>query len=161
MSIDSMVNKAGVLIELCKRQRLKLTFAESCTGGLLSSIITNIPGASEVFVGAAVTYANEAKRDVIGVSEEALRQYGAVSEPVARAMAQGVCSTFTADVAASITGIAGPSGGSEEKPVGTVHIGISVRGTVMAHHYVFKGDRQAVRQQSAEKAIDLLIEALT
>lgn len=152
--------QAATLIDLCLQKGLKLTFAESCTGGLLSSLITDVPGASRVFVGGAVTYANEAKRDIIGVRQSSLDAYGAVSEQVAREMAAGVCKAFSAEVSASITGVAGPGGGSAEKPVGTVHIATCVQGVVSHQHFVFSGDRASIRQQSAEAAISLLIDAL-
>ena len=111
---------ARSLIEDCRGRRLKLATAESCTGGLIAACLTDVPGASEVFLGGFVTYANEMKMSELGVAEALLRDFGAVSEQVARAMAEGAVAQSGADVAVSITGIAGPGGGSEEKPVGYV-----------------------------------------
>jgi len=152
--------RATHLLELCRKHGVKLAFAESCTGGLVSSLVTEISGSSDVFMGGAVTYANEAKHNVIGVTVESLEKYGAVSAQVAEEMAAGACRTFGVEAAASITGIAGPSGGTPEKPVGTVYIGCSVKGKVSVAHHLFSGDRRSVREQSAAAALDMLIDVL-
>lgn len=156
-----MQYKAETLLRLCRAKGLKLAMAESCTGGLVSAALTEIAGSSDVFIGGAVTYANEAKRDIIGVSSESLEKYGAVSEQVAEEMALGACKVFHAHIAASITGIAGPSGGSPEKPVGTVYIGVALNGVAHVSHHLFSGDRRAIREQSAEAALNMLISQLS
>lgn len=118
----------SVVVHQLAEQGLKLALAESCTGGLIASRVTDVPGASEVFTHGFVTYANEAKRDVLGVPQSFLDDYGAVSEQVARSMAEGALKVSGADVALSVTGIAGPGGGTEEKPVGTVWFGLARKG---------------------------------
>jgi nicotinamide-nucleotide amidase len=113
---------------MLREKGLKFATAESCTGGLIANRITNVPGASEVFTHGWVTYANEAKTSQLGVSKEMIEANGAVSEPVARAMAEGALRESGADIAVSVTGIAGPSGGTEGKPVGTAWIAVAAKG---------------------------------
>lgn len=130
-------------------KKLMLSFAESCTGGLASATITNIPGSSAWFDGGVVTYSNQAKQDLIGVSGESLRQYGAVSEQVASEMAIGLLKQGRADIVVSVTGIAGPDGGTSEKPVGTVCFAwASKNSPVKTQRSLFTGSRQEIRQQS-------------
>jgi nicotinamide-nucleotide amidase len=146
-----------VVGELLRKAGATLTAAESCTGGLLAERITRVAGSSDYFLGGAVTYTNELKTQVLGVSPEMLAEHGAVSEPVARAMAEGVRRVFHSDWGAGITGIAGPGGGSEAKPVGTVHIAVAGPDGRAEHRKVrFPGDRERVRAQSAQLALDLL-----
>jgi len=139
---------------------LKLATAESCTGGLVAATLTAIPGSSDVVERGFATYSNEAKERMLGVPRVTLLSYGAVSEPVARAMAEGALAESLADVAVSITGVAGPGGGSAEKPVGLVHFGCARRGrpTVTVRH-VFPGDRDEVRASAVETALSLLHDA--
>ncbi|HEX4730834.1 MAG TPA: competence/damage-inducible protein A [Solirubrobacterales bacterium] len=135
----------------------RLGLAESCSGGLLAARITNVPGASDFFAGSAVTYAYEAKEDLLGVPKELLEEKGAVSPEVAEAMAIGALERFDADVAISITGIAGPGGGTEEKPVGTVCFNARLAdGTVIARERMIPGDRADIRERSALLAMHLL-----
>lgn len=130
-------------------KKLMLSFAESCTGGLASVIITNIPGSSAWFDGGVVTYSNQAKQDLIGVSGESLRQYGAVSEQVASEMAIGLLKQGRADIVVSVTGIAGPDGGTSEKPVGTVCFAWASKNLpIKTQRSLFTGSRQEIRQQS-------------
>jgi len=130
-------------------KKLMLSFAESCTGGLASATITNIPGSSAWFDGGVVTYSNQAKQDLLGVSGESLRQYGAVSEQVASEMASGLLKQGRADIVVSVTGIAGPDGGTSEKPVGTVCFAwASKNSPVKTQRSLFTGSRQEIRQQS-------------
>jgi nicotinamide-nucleotide amidase len=131
-----------------------LATAESCTGGLVSAWLTEVPGASDVFRGGAVTYTNEAKEDLVAVPHELLVEHGAVSTPVAGAMAGGVRKRFAADWGIGITGIAGPGGGTAEKPVGLVHWAVAGPSGVEARHRVFSGDRSSIRRQSATTALD-------
>jgi nicotinamide-nucleotide amidase len=132
-----------------------LTTAESCTGGLIAQRLTGIPNASKVFEEGFVTYSNEAKRKYLGVSEETLAQYGAVSPETAREMAEGARDASGADLAVSVTGIAGPGGGTPEKPVGTVHIGLAWEANVMSEQHMFLGSRADVRTRAAQAALNL------
>ena len=142
---------------LLRRRRI-VTTAESCTGGLVAGAITSIAGSSEWFEQAFVTYGNEAKQALLHVPAKMLERHGAVSEPVARAMAKGALARSRADFAVAITGIAGPGGGSVEKPVGTVWFAFGGRrGPVSTLHRVFSGNRRAVRDQSVAVALKLLI----
>ncbi len=153
--------KATQVIQLATRQNARIAVAESCTGGLLSSLLTEAPGASAVFWGGLVTYANEAKEQLLGVKPETLQAHGAVSEQTAQEMADGVCHKYDADLSISITGIAGPTGGSVAKPVGTVFIGRAFKGKVITEHHTFDGNRNQIRLRSAEKALDMMLEALS
>ncbi len=146
--------------DILKEKGLTMTCAESCTGGLIASRIVNVPGVSEVFKAGFVTYANEAKQKLLGVKEETLIRFGAVSRQTAEEMARGAAKAAEADVAISVTGIAGPDGGTKEKPVGLVYIGCYVQGNVAVKEYHFKGDRMQVRQSSAEAALQQLLECL-
>jgi len=145
-----------VVLDGLRRRQQTLAVAESCTGGLLSAHITDVPGASEVFLGGVVSYSNEAKENLIDVPHEVLLEHGAVSEEVARAMAEGVRARFGSDWGAGITGIAGPTGGTEEKPVGLVHWAVAGSDGVSAKSHVFLGDRSIVRLWSLNAALDLL-----
>ncbi len=137
-----------------------LATAESCTGGLIAATLTEVAGSSDVVDRGFVTYSNDAKRDLLGVSEALLAGHGAVSEPVARAMAEGALARSEAHIAVSVTGVAGPGGGSAEKPVGLVHLAAARRGGETRHErHVFAGDRAAVRHQSVAAAF-VLIEGL-
>ncbi|EFL49606.1 CinA domain protein [Solidesulfovibrio fructosivorans JJ]] len=127
--------------------------AESCTGGLLSSVLTDTPGSSAWFAGAVVSYTNDVKRDVLGVSQEILDTVGAVSRETVLAMARGARGVLMADVGVAISGIAGPAGGTPQKPVGTVWIAWQSPDAVSAEHFQFTGDRQAVRQQAVREAM--------
>ena len=147
---------AEVVLDGLKRRRETLAVAESCTGGLLSAHLTDVPGASEVFLGGVVSYSNEAKEHFIDVPHETLVEHGAVSEEVARAMAEGVRARFGSDWGAGITGIAGPTGGTEEKPVGLVHWAVAGPDGVSTKHHVFLGDRSIVRVWSLNATLDLL-----
>lgn len=146
----------SVVGELLRKAGATLTVAESCTGGLLAERLTRVAGSSDYFLGGAVTYTNELKTQVLGIPAEMIAEHGAVSEPVARAMAEGVRRAFHSDWGAGITGVAGPGGGSEAKPVGTVHIAVAGPGRTEHHKVRFPGDRERVRAQSAQLALDLL-----
>jgi len=134
-----------------------LATAESCTGGLLASTLTDVPGSSEWFKGSVVAYANEVKRDLLGVPAEVLEAHGAVSEPVVLAMAQGVLQTVGADISVAISGVAGPGGGTPQKPVGTVWMAWAWPGGSRARRYDFSGDRAAIKAQSVMTAINGLL----
>ena len=146
----------GALLE----KGLKLALAESCTGGLLSSVITDTPGSSEYFQGSVVAYANEVKVSELGVKAATLKKHGAVSKETAREMAQGVRKAFHAGISASITGIAGPGGATARKPVGLVFIAVSNGGKTVVRKFLFKGGRTSIKRQSAEAALLMIAEAL-
>lgn len=150
----------GVVIDLLKDHNKVLAVAESCTGGLLASKLINISGASEVFKEGLVTYANEAKMKYLDVKEETLKKYGAVSPEVAKAMCDNLYEKSGADITISITGIAGPNGGTEEKPVGLVYFGINFMGKTTIYRKVFNGNRELVRIRSAVFALNMLREML-
>jgi nicotinamide-nucleotide amidase len=147
---------AMVVGEMLKQSRKTVTTAESCTGGLLAKYLTDISGSSEYFRQGWITYANEAKVSLIGVDESLLAKHGAVSEEVARAMAAGARARAGADFALAVTGIAGPTGGTEAKPVGTVFIALADATGVSARRNVFIGDREMIRDRSAKMALTLL-----
>lgn len=144
------------VVRLLEKYDLTVTTAESCTGGLIAARIVNVPGASEVFREGFITYSNKAKRKILDVSKSTLKKYGAVSEQTAKEMATGGVFATDADACVAVTGIAGPDGGTEEKPVGLVYIATYMKDTVTVEHYQFKGDRAKVREQSVVKALDLL-----
>jgi nicotinamide-nucleotide amidase len=136
---------------------LTLALAESCTGGLLSHRITMTPGSSAYFLGGVVSYANSAKQNVLGVEAGVLESQGAVSEAVAEQMAAGVRDRFGADIGISVTGIAGPDGGSPEKPVGLVFMGFAnARGEVNVRQYKFEGDRLEIKEKTCQAALEWL-----
>ncbi|HTH97598.1 MAG TPA: CinA family protein [Stellaceae bacterium] len=142
-----------------RAQDLKLGMAESCTGGLISGALTAIAGSSDTFEGGFNTYSNEAKTLMIGVDPALIQRVGAVSEEVARAMAEGVLARLPrVDVAVAVTGVAGPGGGTATKPVGLVHFGLSIRGqATFAWHKIFPGDRHGVRLASVQEALTVLL----
>lgn len=142
--------------DLLLANKLTMTCAESCTGGLLSARLVNIPGASEVFKSGLVTYSNKAKRKYLGVKKGTLQKYGPVSKQTAEEMVKGAAAASKCDVAVSITGIAGPDGGTKEKPVGLVYIGCSVKGKVTVKEYHFSGSRAKVRDGAVAAALTLV-----
>lgn len=138
------------------RRGLRLAVAESCTGGLVAARLTDPPGASRFLEAGLVTYSDEAKESILGVTREMLATHGAVSEAVAREMLQGVRDRTGAEAAIAITGIAGPTGGTAEKPVGTVWIGAAVEAAVEVRRFHFDGDRTAIREAAGRTALELL-----
>lgn len=151
-----MESLANTVVELLKEAHMTVTTVESCTGGLLSSTLVDVPGVSEVLNQAYVTYANEAKEALVGVRKETLEAYGAVSEQTAREMAEGGAAAAGAQAALSVTGIAGPEGGTAQKPVGLVYIGCFLEGSTVVEKHIFQGSRRQVREQSAAAALTLL-----
>jgi len=149
---------ASDLLALCRRNGQRLATAESCTGGLIAARLTDVAGSSDVFERGFVTYSNEAKSEMLGVSVTLLARAGAVSEEVARAMAEGAIARSRADLAVAVTGIAGPGGGTPTKPVGLVHIACARRESWTVHErHVFRGDRAAVRAATVEAALALVL----
>ena len=139
---------------------LTLALAESCTGGLISSRITDVAGSSDYFKMGFVTYSNEAKEEFLGVPREILEAKGAVSSEVALKMAEGARRTARADIAVSVTGIAGPGGGSDEKPVGTVYMALAAGGAAIIRKHCFRGNRLEIKRQTSEEALLLLLDYL-
>jgi PncC family amidohydrolase len=146
--------------ELLRVRRLMLATAESSTGGLISSRLTDVPGSSDYMLGGVVAYADEAKLQMLGVRPRTVAQHGAVSDPVTRQMATGARIMFGADVAVSVTGIAGPGGATETKPLGLTFVGLSAPDGVWVRRFVFEGDRAANKRASAEAALRLLLDYL-
>ncbi len=157
-----MQDEAKRLLDACRARGKWLVTAESCTGGLIAALLTEIPGSSDVVERGFVTYSNEAKMECLGVPADLLAAQGAVSEAVARAMAEGALRHSRADIAVSVTGVAGPGGGSEAKPVGLVHLAAACRGGATLHRECRFGDigRGEVRSKSVEVALALLWRAL-
>lgn len=145
-----------VVAELLCKKKLSISTAESCTGGMVAATLISYPGISDVFKEGAVTYSNEAKMKRLGVKEETLNNFGAVSEETAREMAEGIAREAKTDIGISTTGIAGPGGGTEEKPVGLVYIGVCIKGNVIVEKFNFTGDREAVRKKATMNALNIL-----
>lgn len=154
------ISKVKILSELMSNKGLKLSLAESCTGGLISSIITSISGSSLFFLGSAVTYSNESKEKILGVSHNTLMMCGAVSSETAMEMAKGSLKIYGSDIAASVTGISGPNGGTKEKPVGTVWMAVTDGITVISYENHFKGSRDEIRKQSVDVLLVHIIEMI-
>jgi PncC family amidohydrolase len=146
--------------ELLRKRGIRLAAAESCTGGLIGHLLTNVAGSSAYYMGSITAYANEAKVRLLGVSHVTLEKYGAVSAETVIEMARGVRNALRADIGISVSGIAGPGGGTPDKPVGTVWIGFSSPQEEYTRHYLWSGDRLAVKEQSAQAALSLLVEYL-
>ncbi|WP_352401518.1 CinA family protein [Synergistes jonesii] len=156
---DRIKALAVEVIEAFRSRGISLSLAESCTGGMIAAAVTEIAGASDIFSGSAVTYVNEAKENILGVCPETLAEHGAVSEKCAREMAEGSRRIFGSDIALSVTGIAGPGGGSTAKPVGTVWFGCASAAGTEAFVCHFGGGRRDVRRQSVERALSHLLKA--
>ena len=158
---EDTADLAAVVLDLCRRRGLTIGVAESCTGGLLGERLTAVPGASAVVLGGVIAYANAIKCSLLGVSETELAAHGAVSEPVVRQMARGVRATTAAGIGIAITGVAGPDGGTPEKPVGTVWIAADVDGAQRATMLRLIGDRGEIRRRAAQASLELLRRMLT
>ena len=153
-----MFSKSKQLISLLKRKKLKLAVAESCTGGMLSSAITSVSGSSKVFNLGLVTYSNESKIKVLKISKKLIRKYGAVSEQVCKAMAKNVSKIGKTNMSISITGIAGPSGGTKQKPVGLIYVGIKRANKVKVNRYLFKNKgRLYIQKAAVNRSLDLIL----
>ena len=167
MTTNSLLNQEllapvsiGILADLMLKSSLFLVTAESCTGGMIAASCTDLAGSSAWFERGFVTYSNAAKTELLGVDAALIAQHGAVSEPVARAMAFGAIRRSHAQISVAVTGVAGPAGGSFEKPVGTVWFGFSVSGQLLSEQKCFAGDRAAVRLATVHHALKRLIELL-
>ncbi|WP_255563940.1 CinA family protein [Hyphomonas sediminis] len=155
---ERLRNLAMLVLDDAERARLKIATAESCTGGLVAALLTEIPGSSSVVDRGFVTYSNKAKEEMLGVPGDVLADFGAVSEPVARMMAEGAMANSRANIAVSITGVAGPGGGTPMKPVGTVHIACARENRAIIHEMLQLGDigRDAIRMASVETALNMI-----
>lgn len=156
----SLAEQATALLELCRRKKLRIATAESCTGGMIAATLTDIPGSSEVLERGFVTYSNEAKQTMLGVPADTLRQFGAVSRATAEAMASGALAQSPAELAVSVTGIAGPGGATPGKPVGLVHFAAAARSGQLIHRECRFGDigRSDVRRAAVVEALAMLRE---
>ncbi|MGN0181361.1 MAG: CinA family protein [Candidatus Ornithomonoglobus sp.] len=148
------------LVRLLESKNLCISSAESCTGGLFSALITDVSGASGVFKETIVTYSNEAKMRELGVSGETLKRYGAVSHDVAYQMAEGICAHTGADIGVGITGLAGPTGGTTKKPVGTVFVGLNIQGDIHVYHLLINGKRDQIREETCRFIFERLPELI-
>ncbi len=157
MTTKSLVKKVATLFV---KNKLTLGLAESCTGGQISVAVTSVSGSSRYFQGAVVCYANQTKHGLLAVSQGVLNKYGAVSKPVAVAMARGAKKTLATDWAVSVTGIAGPGGGSREKPVGLVHFAVVGPKFVSSTHKIFNGTRNQIQKHAVEFALQMLLKSL-
>jgi len=158
LSCDELTAEAAGLIDRCRTAGVTLATGESCTGGLIAAILTEVPGASDVVERGFVTYSNQAKSDLLRVPKAVIDAHGAVSEPVARAMAEGVLAASPATIAIAVTGIAGPGGGTAGKPVGLVHLAVARRGGRVVHDKQLFGDRsrREIRLLSVQRAFALI-----
>lgn len=162
MILPSLLDDASSLLTACRDSGIRLATAESCTGGLIIAALTAIAGSSDVVDRGFVTYSNEAKHEVLGVPMELIARVGAVSEEVARAMAEGALTRSRADIAVSVTGLAGPGGGSAEKPIGLICFGLARRGHAVAgDRQIFPGDRMAIRAAAVAHAFTMIRAKLT
>lgn len=160
MSDEAIRELAEEVLARCRAKQLMVATAESCTGGMIAAALTDIAGSSDVVERGFVTYSNAAKTELLDVPAALIARVGAVSEEVAKAMALGALAHAPVDLAVAVTGIAGPGGGSAEKPVGLVHFGLARRGgNLRAEHHIFPGDRAAVRRATVERALEMLREA--
>jgi nicotinamide-nucleotide amidase len=144
-----------------KKHQITLATAESCTGGLLAHQLTNISGSSAYFDRGVVSYSNTSKIELLGVPEKTLLEYGAISDQVARAMAKGIRTRSGVDIGVSTTGIAGPTGGTEEKPVGLVYIAVATHDDIQVRRFLFSGDRLRNKEQACDAALTLILEVLS
>lgn len=160
MTTQYVTDLALQLSDLLSRHQLTLSTAESCTGGGIGDVLTAIAGSSLWFLGGIISYSEQAKQTLLGVPKSVLSEHGVVSEAVVCQMAEGACAALCSDVSIAVTGIAGPSGGSTDNPVGTVWIGWCIHGSTTAHRFQFAGDRAQVRQQAIECGLNGLLQQL-
>jgi len=156
-SIKRLYKKIG---ELSTLKKTTIAIAESCTGGFIAKVITDIPGSSKYFKCSVVSYSNESKIKILNVRKKTLKRQGAVSKETALEMVKGIARLTKADICVSITGIAGPTGGTKDKPVGTVYIAIKERNKIKTSHFIFSGNRNSVRKKTVKKVGELILSAL-
>lgn len=155
--MDHVLTKVA---ELLKKKGVKIATAESCTGGMLGNLLTNIPGSSEYFDRGVISYSNRAKIELLGVSPDTLSKHGAVSEETAREMAEGIRKNARVDIGVSITGIAGPTGGTKDKPVGLIYVGLSTKDRTIVKEFFFDGTRLENKENACKAALEMLLELL-
>jgi PncC family amidohydrolase len=160
LELSDLVALAERVQEICLRRSLKLAAAESCTGGLVGYALTEVAGSSEYFVGGVISYSNDAKREQLGVPAATLEMHGAVSAQTAVAMAEGARQRFAADIAVAVTGIAGPGGGTDAKPVGLVYVAVADADGHSVQRHLRHGDRHVNRLESARACLELLLSRL-
>lgn len=160
LTLNRAMKEYQELVTLLRSEKLTIATAESCTGGLIAKLITDVPGSSATFVGGMVSYSNEMKMKWLGVTRETLDRYGAVSENTVSEMLDGIRIQTGARLAIAVSGIAGPTGGIPEKPVGTVYIGVSFHGRKRIERFLFQGSREKVRIQSARKAAEMILDII-
>ena len=153
-----LVNKVS---DELKKHHVTIATAESCTGGLLAHMLTNVSGSSDYFDRGVICYSNTAKMELLGITEQLLKNYGAVSKQVAEAMAKAIQQHAQVDIGIATTGIAGPTGGTKDKPVGLVFIGVSTKDTVVVKEFLFSGDRLANKDSTCTAALELLLETIS
>ncbi len=158
MNLSLLVEQLSKVLE---QKKMMLATAESCTGGLIAKLMTDRAGSSAVFERGFVTYSNDAKTELLGVSSQILKTHGAVSAETAENMARGALKNSKAQLAVSVTGVAGPTGGTSDKPVGLVYIGIADQDYIGSFECHFEGNRESIRTQTAEKALTLLLNHIT
>ncbi|MDD2891148.1 MAG: CinA family protein [bacterium] len=154
------MNLSKELARILKEKNLTISVVESCTGGLIQKLITDNPGSSEYFLGGVVAYSNKLKEKLIGVKRSTLLKYGAVSKETSVELANGITKITGSSIGISTTGIAGPGGGTKDKPVGLVYIGIRINKKITFYKYIFKGTREQIRKQTAEEGLKKVIEML-
>lgn len=154
---DRMLNLARLVLDECRSRRLKIATAESCTGGLIAGLLTEIPGSSDVVERGFIVYSNRAKEELLGVPGDLIADHGAVSEPVARLMAEGALNESRANLAVAVTGVAGPGGGTALKPVGLVHIAVARENKPILHQAMRFGDvgRSEIRRETIVEALEM------
>jgi len=153
----NLLNKVS---DILKKHRLTIATAESCTGGLISHTLTNISGSSDYFDRGVVSYSNTAKKELLGIQENTLQQFGAVSEQTAQAMAEGIRIRAHVDIGLATTGIAGPTGGTKDKPIGLVYIAVSTQQKILVKRFLFSGTRLQIKDHTCTAALSLLLETL-
>jgi len=156
----SFLSNALSVARLLRKRNKTIAVAESCTGGLISDLLTDIPGSSAYFIAGIVAYSNKMKADALNVDNALIKKHGAVSRQVARAMAENLRKITSADIGLSVTGIAGPSGGSKKKPVGLVYIGLAAKKDIVVKKFVFPGTRRFIKIRTAKTALNLVRQAL-
>ena len=159
MFSEALLERASEVLSVCRERSFHIATAESCTGGLIVGCLTEVAGSSDVVDRGFVTYTNEAKTDLLGVPCVLFVDHGAVSEPVARAMVEGALARSAAQIAVAVTGIAGPGGGTDTKPVGLVHMAVGrIDGVIVHQSQIFQGDRTAVRLQTVETVLGMILD---
>jgi len=158
--IEKTISLADTVITALTKKRMTISTAESCTGGLIGAYLTEISGASAVYFGGIIAYDNSIKERILGVPEEILKSHGAVSAPTVEYMAASVCRNYQTNIGISVSGVAGPGGGTPEKPVGLVYIGVAQENSQASYRHLFSGSRREVREKTVVHALNYVLELL-